>query len=230
MAASVRTFSRAHPSADASYALVLDRLDRSIVRLEELAKQQEGGYVSKHSSSVQRADLRRRLQGGLLRHLVTAAEDVGEVAPEVAEKFRIPKANAPHAAFRARTIEMLGQARANQELLVKHGLSASLLDELETGIKEFDASLQETDDGKQSHVAARAEMKELSDEITRLVGMLDGFNRYRFHREPELIVAWASAKHVMTGPQAKDEASTAPATPAVPGSSAGQTGEVKPAA
>jgi hypothetical protein len=150
MAASVRTFSRAHPSADTSYVLVLDRLDGSIVRLEELAKQQQGGYVSKHSSAVQRTDLRRRLQTGLLRHLVTAAEDAGSAAPEVAEKFRIPKANAPHAAFRARTAEMLGQARANQELLVKHGLSASLLDELETAVKEFDASLQEATTGSRA--------------------------------------------------------------------------------
>jgi len=61
MAASVRTFSRAHPSADASYALVLDRLDGTISRMEELAKRQEGGFVSKHSSVVRRQDLRRQL-------------------------------------------------------------------------------------------------------------------------------------------------------------------------
>ena len=39
---------------------------------------------------------------------------------------------------------------------MKHGMSATLLDELDAAIKEFDGSLQETDDGKQSHVAARA--------------------------------------------------------------------------
>ena len=100
MATSVRTFSRAHPSPDASYTLVLDRLDGTISRIEELAKQQEGGYVSKHSASVRRTDLRRRLQIGLLRHLVTAADDVGSEAPAVAEKFGIPNSNATHIAFR----------------------------------------------------------------------------------------------------------------------------------
>jgi hypothetical protein len=214
MATSVRTFSRAHLSADASYTLVLDRLDGTITRIEELAKQQEGGYVSKHSASVKRADLRRQLQIGLLRHLVTAAEDAGSEAPAVAGKFRIPSSSATHTAYRASASEMLDLARANQDLLVKHGLSASLLDQLDVAVKEFDASLQETDDGKQSHVAARAEMKALSDEIMRLVGMLDGFNRYRFHRDPELIVAWESAKHVVTGPQPKE---TEPTTPAAPG-------------
>jgi hypothetical protein len=211
MATSVRTFSRAHSSADASYVLVLNRLDGTISRIEELAKQQEGGYVSKRSATVRRTDLRRRMQAGLLRHLVTAAEDVGSEAPAVGEKFRLPKANATHAVFRAGASEMLDQARANQEVLVKHGMSTTLLDDLDAAIKEFDASLEETHDGKQSHVAARAEMKTLCDEIMRLVGMLDGYNRYRFHRDPELIIAWKSAKHIVTGPEPKEaEQPTAP--------------------
>jgi hypothetical protein len=206
MGASVRTFSRAHPSADTSYTLVLDRLDGTIVRIEELAKQQEGGYASKHAAAVRRSDLRRRLQGGLLRHLVTVAEDVGSEASGIGERFRLPRGNTTHSAFRARASEMLDQARANQEILVKHGMSATLLDELDAAIKEFDGSLAETDDGKQSHVAARAEMKALGDEIMRLVGMLDGFNRYRFHRDPELIVAWESAKRIVSGPEPRPEA------------------------
>jgi hypothetical protein len=211
MAASVRTFSRAHPSADTSYTLVLDRLDGTILRIEELAKQQEGGYASKHSASVRRSDLRRRLQTGLLRYLVNTAEDVGSVVPAVGELFRIPSSSATHAAFRAQAGHMLDQARANQEILVKHGMSATLLEELDAALEEFDASLADADDGRQSHVAARAEMKALSDEIMRLVGMLDGFNRYRFHRDPELIVAWTSARRVMSGPQPKPEQVEKPA-------------------
>jgi hypothetical protein len=213
MAASVRTFSRAYPSADASYALVLDRLDRTINRMDELAKQQEGGFVSKHAASVHRQDLRRLLQTGLLRHLVTVAEDVGTEIPAVGEKFRLPNGSATHRAFRTTALKLLEDGRTNREILVKHGLSETLLDELDAAIKEFDASLQETDDGKQSHVAARAELETLSDEIMRLVGMLDGFNRYRFHRDPELIAAWESAKHVVTGPQVKDLQSATPVPP-----------------
>lgn len=145
MATRVRTFSRAHPSADPNYTLVLDRLDGTIDRIEELAKQQEGGYMSNHSAAVRRTDLRRRLQAGLLRYLVTAVEDVGSEVPTVGEKFRIPKSNATHSAFRASAREMLDTARANQDLLVKHGMSATLLDDLDAAVKEFDASLEETD-------------------------------------------------------------------------------------
>jgi hypothetical protein len=35
-----------------------------------------------------------------------------------------------------------------------------------------------------------------------------GFNRYRFHLDPELIVAWKSAKHVVAGPQPKETVAT----------------------
>lgn len=112
----------------------------------------------------------------------------------------------------------MDNARTYQDLLVKHGLSASMLDELDAAIKEFDGSLQQTNSGRQSHVAARAEMRALGDEITRLVGMLDGFNRNRFHRNPELILAWQSAKHVVTGPQPKESDPTTPepTTPETP--------------
>ena len=47
-------------------------------------------------------------------------------------------------------------------------------------------------------------MKALSDELMRLVGILDGFNRYRYHHDPELIAAWESARHVVSGPKAKE--------------------------
>ena len=214
MAKGVRTFSRAHPTDDTGYTLVLTRLDGTIVRLEQLATAQTGGIRSKHASVVWRQDVRRRVHFGLLRHLVTAAEDAGTEAPDVAEKFRLPHVGATHAAFRAAASRMLEEARAHQDLLVRHGLSSTLLDQLEAGLQEFDASRQETDEGKQAHVAARAEMKEISDEIRRLVGILDGFNRYRWHTEPELIAAWNSARRVVTTPRpTEDEETSTPTTP-----------------
>jgi hypothetical protein len=34
--------------------------------------------------------------------------------------------------------------------------------------------------------------------------MLDGINRYRLERDPQLLVAWKTAKHVVSGPQAEE--------------------------
>ncbi len=90
------------------------------------------------------------------------------------------------------------------------------MDKLDAAIREFDGSLQESDDSKQAHVAARAEMKDLGDEVMRIVSILDGFNRYRFHRDPDLIAAWESARHLVGGGQDKPKDSTEPGSTPVP--------------
>ena len=139
---------------------------------------------------------------------------------------RLPAANATNKAFQTLARKMLEQGRDQQELLAKHGLADKLLDDLAAAVNEFDASVAETNEGRQDHVLARAEMDTLSDEVMRLVGMLDGLNRYRFERDRQLLVAWRSARHVVTGPQAeKAENPETSAGPALAG-----PGEVKPAA
>jgi hypothetical protein len=201
MAVRVRDFSRTHPSADASHASVLGRLEETISRMEELAGQQVGGFLSKHSSTVRRKDIRRRLRGGLLRHLVTVARDAALEKPELEEKFKLPEITASNKTFQTVARKMLEQGKAEQELLVKHGLGSKLLDDLSAAVDEFDASVAETNSGLQGHVMARAELDALSDEVMLLVGMLDGINQYRFEKDPELLAGWKTAKHVVSGPQ-----------------------------
>jgi hypothetical protein len=95
---------------------------------------------------------------------------------------RLPAANATNKAFQTLARKMLEQGRDQQELLARHGLADKLLDDLAAAVNEFGASV-ETNGGKQHHVLARAELDDLSDEVMRLVGMLDGLNRYRSERD-----------------------------------------------
>jgi hypothetical protein len=176
---------------------------------------------------VRRQGLRRRLHGGLLRHLVTIARDAAGENPALAEMFQLPASNATHKAFQTLARKMLEQGQAQKELFAKHGLADKLLDDLAAAVDEFDASVAETNEGKQGHVLARAELDTVSDEVINLVGMLDGLNRYRFDRDPQLLAAWESAKHVVTGPQAK-ASEEKPAPPAGPAQAGPE--EVKPAA
>lgn len=123
--------------------------------------------------------------------------------------------------------KLLEEGTADRELLAKHGLSETLLEDLRAALDEFDASLLETSDGKLEHVQARAELDALSGEVTQLVAVLDGINRYRFERDPELLVAWESAKHVQSGPQAEKVEN--PGSPS-PRPVQAEPGEVQPAA
>jgi hypothetical protein len=227
MAVRVRDFSHAHPSADPSFVSILGRLEEGINRLVALEGQQTGGFLSKHSSTVRRREVRRRLREGLLRHLVTIGQDAAAEQPQLLEMFRLPAHNITNGAFQNLSRKLLEQGVAQKELLVKHGLSDTLLDDLTAAVGEFDASVAETNGGLNDHVLAGAELRRVSDEITQLVAMMDGVNRYRFEREPQLLVAWESAKHVVTGPLTAEEKKSEP--PGVPVEPA-QPGEVKPAA
>ena len=226
MAVRVRVFSDTHPSADPSFVVVLGRLKEGIDRMLELSGQQVGGFLSKHSSSLRRRDIRRKLRDGLLRHLVTVAEDASAEKPELRAKFELPSHNLSHVRFQTVARKMLEQGEAERELLVKHGLSDTLLGDLAAAVAEFDASVAETNTGRQDHILASAELRTVSEELVQLVEMMDGLNRYRFQKEPQLLVAWEAARHIMSGPQAAKEEVAG----TTPGQSGEPTGEVKPAA
>jgi hypothetical protein len=223
MAVRVRDFSRAHASPDASYASVLAQFEGQVARMEELAKQEQGGFMTSRASVARRRALRHRLHHELLRHLVTVAEVAAAEQPGLAERFTLPSGNATNEAFRTFARKMLEQGQAERELLAKHGLADKLLEDLETAVDDFDASVVESNQGRRAHVGARAELKAVSDEVMRLVGLLDGLNRYRFSGKAEMRAAWESARNVVSGP------STAEEEPAE-GTAPKAEGEVRPAA
>ncbi len=220
MAVRVRDFSRAHPSPDATYAPVLGQLESKVVRLEDLARQQESGRLMRRASTVRRRGVRRRLHHELLRHLVTVAHLAAQEEEGLTELFRPPNGNWSNETLRTVARKFLEEGQARRELFAKYGLAEKLLDDLAAAVDDFDASVAESNEGRREHVGARAELKAVSDEVLQLVEMLDGLNRYRFGANAELRAAWESARNVVSGPRPKERA---PETPAVPG-------DVRPAA
>ena len=134
MGVRVRDFSRQHPSADANHASVVLKLDGALVRIDEVAGQQVGGFLSKHASVVRRKQLRRELRDGLLRHLVTVAESAALEDPSLVETFHLPPITASTTAFQTVARKMLEQGIAKKDLLAKHGLGVTLLDELKAAV------------------------------------------------------------------------------------------------
>jgi hypothetical protein len=222
MVVRVRDFSRAHPSSDANYAAVLAQLEGRITHMEALATQQQDGVATAHASTVRRKALRRRLHHELLRHLVTVAGVAAAGQPGLAERYVMPKGNETNETFRTLARRLLNQGRTEQEVLAKHGLADKLLEDLSAAVDEFDVSVAQSNEGRRGHVGARAELQAVSDEVMRLVEMLDGLNRYRFGGKAERLAAWESARNLVAGPRAAAGApAEAPETPA---------GGVRPAA
>jgi hypothetical protein len=169
------------------------------------------------------------LRNDLLRHLVTVAQDASAEKPGLGDQFEIPGSNLSNARFHAASKAMLELGVAEKEVLVKHGLSDKLLDDLATAVAEYEGSITVTNTSREDHIGARAELQQVSDEVVQLVQMMDGINRYRFRGDPHLLVAWEAARHVVSGPQSKPETPATPPAAAEP-ASGGQAGEVKPAA
>src|SRR5258705_12049076 len=93
MAARVRDFLRAHKTEGAE-AAALTRLEQLLTRAEVLATQQRAGVVAARGSIEQRAEVRRALQGKLLRDLggVGAGGGGGEGGPGGAVPRARPRA------------------------------------------------------------------------------------------------------------------------------------------
>ncbi|MEP6689463.1 MAG: hypothetical protein ABJC36_14025 [Gemmatimonadales bacterium] len=229
MAVRVRDFCETNPSADPSFVSVLGRLKEAIDRMVSLGSRQVSGLLSRHASTVNRQQIRRGLRNDLLRHLVTIAQDAAAEKPGLGDQFEIPGHNLSSARFYAVAKAMLELGVAEKEVLIKHGLSDQLLNDLAVAVAEFEGSITATNTSREEHIGARAELQQVSDEVLQLVQMMNGINRYRFRGDPHLLVAWEAAKHVVSGPQVKSEAPAAPEAPSQPGTG-GQTEEVKPAA
>jgi hypothetical protein len=230
MAVRVRDFCDTNPSTDPSFVSVLGRLKEAIDRMVTLGSRQVSGFLSRHASTVNRQQIRRRLRNDLLRHLVTIAQDASAEKPGLGNQFEIPGFNLSSARFHAASKAMLELGLAEKELLVKHGLSDKLLDDLGTTVAEYEGSITASNTSREDHISAGAQLTRVSEEILQLVWMMDGINRYRFQNDPALLVAWDAAKHVASGPQPKAEVPVDGGSSPVGPAAGGQPGEVKPAA
>jgi hypothetical protein len=90
MAVRVRDFCDTNPSTDPSFVSVLGRLKEAIDRMVTLGSRQVSGFLSRHASTVNRQQIRRRLRNDLLRHLVTIAQDASVEKPGLGDQFEIP--------------------------------------------------------------------------------------------------------------------------------------------
>jgi hypothetical protein len=116
-------------------------------------------------------------------------------------------------------------AEAHQEVLAKHGLSASVLEQFGQMLDQFDTAVALGNDGRTAHVGATRELRAVAQEIARTVRVMDGRNRQRFAEDGQLLGSWIGASRVLGGRRAGTVGG-----PAVADGEAPAGGEVRPAA
>lgn len=198
MAVRVRDFLRAHKTEGVAESAAVTRLEALVGRAEALMAQQRAGIVSERAATEMRAEVRRALRSKLLLYLSAVGGVAANENLELSAQFKLPRVG-PNQAFVTMARGMLEKATAHLELLVKRGMSETLLVDISAAIEEFEQTLEATRAGRREHVGASADLRAVMAEISEQVKVLDGIVRYRFGENAELMGAWASA-HSVVGP------------------------------
>lgn len=195
MAGKALAFERANPAADPSQLAVDTALEALVARVDAVFAQERLGTVAERAATARRKAVRADLALHL-RHLVKVAERTARSEPALAGKFVAPDYNGPNRAIVAHAKAMLGEARVHEALLIASGLGATFLADFGVAIAAFESASLELDAGRRDHIAARADFTALAAECSELVGILDGLNRKRFAKEPDLLATWKSVRNV----------------------------------
>ena len=192
----VLAFSLAHADPSPGYATTLASLQERLARAEQLISLQRDRIGQVRGTTLQKRKLRRIMRSTQLRHLARVAQGAAKENPELAQKFLLRPQQIPYLEFQATARAMLAEAQNQKELLVKHGLAETLLEGLVRNVNQFDQALEQGTDARRGHVGASAELDLIGDEIMHLVKVMDGFNRFRFADQGEVLAEWESASNV----------------------------------
>jgi hypothetical protein len=214
-------FSRAHPDSESGNAGVVARLEQLLARANAVAAAQRDGLIAVRAASARKNELRRQMLLLPIAHLAEVGRAAAREEHELGKTFRFKPGASTFLAFRTAARSMAAAAEAHKEVLLKHGLSQSVLDELVRMLDQFDEAVALGNDGRTAHVGATRELRAVSAEIVRAVRVMDGRNRQRFAEDGQLVGSWISASTVLGTPQRPDVEPEG-GTPAA--------GEVRPAA
>jgi hypothetical protein len=217
----VLLFTREHPDPSAGFAAAQKRLEEAVARGEELFAQQRDGVIGERAANARKRGLQANEMGISLDHLHRVAVVASGELPELARKFVLPDRNG-FKAFRNAAGAIAKAAEAEKELLVRHGLSESVLTTLVQAIGEFDQAVEQAVTARHGHIGARAELETVVQEQAQLVNVLDGIYRLQFTSDAEKLAAWESASTVFGPDRVRPKAPTPPTQPA-PGTGQGSS-------
>lgn len=210
MGARALLFCRAHPEGSPGYAAALARLEERLRRADELTARQRDGILQVRAATAHKRALRRLMRRTHLAHLAGVAALAGRDEPELAGRFVVSRSLTTYLGFRSAVHAVAAEAEAHKPLLVRYGLADTVLAGLTEALAQLDAAIAHAQDGRRAHVGASADLATVADDIVQLVKVMDGLNRLRFARQPELLAAWISVSSVVAAPvRSEREASPA---------------------
>ena len=217
----------AHPDDEPGYLVLVARLQALVARMTQVIDDQRGGRIDTRASRVRKEELRRAMLAGPIAHLARIGALAGGEQHELRTAFVFKPSAETLVAFQRAARSMYAEAQKHSEILVLHGLSASVLAQFGKWLDEFDAAMALGASGRTVHTAATRELEALTKEAAATVRAMDARIRLRYQEDRAALEQWVSVRTVIGTPVEKvkeeSEGDTQGGTP-----SAG--GDVRPAA
>jgi hypothetical protein len=223
----VLSWASAHPDDEPGFGVLLAQLRSLVGRLADVITMQRNGIVDSRAASARKQELRREILAVPVAHLAQIGALAAREVPELGKAFRSQPSRTTTVAFQSAGRAMLEQAQTHKEVLVKHGLSESVLVEFERLLDQFDAAVRLGAEGRMRHTAATRELVVLTKEAGRLVRAMEARVRIRYRNDLPALEQWVSARTVLGVPRPVEDGAV---PPAVEGGTPGAGGEVRPAA
>jgi len=125
-------------------------------RANEVASAQREGLIHARAATTRKADLRRAMLDVPITHLAEVGEVAASEEHELGKTFRFKPGASTLLAFRTAARGMASAAVVHQEVLARHGLSASVMEEFGRMLYQFDAAVALGNDGRTAHIGPRA--------------------------------------------------------------------------
>src|SRR5690242_14226711 len=214
-------FSRAHPDSEPGSEVVVARLEQLVGRADEVTAAQRAGIIQVRSASSRKRELKREMLALPIPHLAEVGRAAAKEDHELGKTFQFKPTADSYLVFRTAARSMAAAAQEHRDVLLKYGLSQSVLDEFLQKLDEFDGAIALGNEGRTAHIGATREIRSVAREIVRVVRLMDGRSRQRFAGQEQLLGSWISASTVL-GTPARSDTEPEAGTPA--------GGEVRPAA
>lgn len=195
----IRNLGRAHPFTDPQHVEVAALFERRITEAEALLVDARTGR-SNAAGAVRAARTVRRELLTHLRILARTASLATVEAPDAAAGLKAPAPNAGNRALIAAARSMVTAGRNRVDLLTRHGLSATLLDELDGLVTRFQGEVGRAVDAGIVGNEVTGRLKAVMSELGRIVRLLDAINQVRFAGDAGLLTAWNRARNVVGPP------------------------------
>jgi hypothetical protein len=225
----VLNWTAAHPDDEPGSAVLVAQLQALAARMAQVITDQRNGLIDSRAASLRKREVRRTMLAVPIAHLAQIGALAAREQHELGKTFRFRPTATSLVAFRSAARAMYEEAQSHKEVLVKHGLSESVLVEFGKMLDEFDAAVRLGTEGRMTHTAATRELEALTKEAGRLVRAMDARNRIRFRNDLPALEQWVSARTVLGTPRGSSDVVETPGPVAGTGTpDAG--GEVRPAA